>query len=293
MDSTSTPEERWNFTLNQNNGLNAFAAFANAHGKPMAVTEWGLWGKGTDQGGGGDNPYYIDRMADWFAANNVVYHSYFNVLGETDFRLETYPNSQARYKARFGPSSDVSPPTQPANLTSPSQTVNTVNLSWLPSTDNVGVTSYDVYRNNAKITTVATNNYSDTGLTAGTVYSYYVIARDAAGNASPSSNNISVATQSTPPPPATDIISPVVVIASPADNSTTGRGTRIKASATDNVAVTKMQVYIDGNLEATSASDSISYRWNSRKVAQGGHSITIKAYDEVGNVGQKNLTVFK
>lgn len=103
----ATPDVRWNNLLYQAGGLNDLKAFASAHGKLMSLPEWGLWPRGTQDGGGGDNSYYIDRVADWIAANRsqIAYHSYFNHLsggGDGDHRLSTYPNSQARFLARFG-----------------------------------------------------------------------------------------------------------------------------------------------------------------------------------------------
>ena len=100
-DSTSPPEQRWSFTLNQFNGLVAHRDFAQAHGKPLSFPEWGLYAGGDVNGGGGDNPYYIDRMADWFATNNVVYQSYFN--GDWGGGgLSSFPDGEAAYRARFG-----------------------------------------------------------------------------------------------------------------------------------------------------------------------------------------------
>ncbi len=55
-------------------------------------------------------------------------------------------------------------------------------LGWNASTDNVGVTGYDVYRNGTKVATVTTTSSSQTGLACGTSYTFGVVARDAAGN---------------------------------------------------------------------------------------------------------------
>jgi hypothetical protein len=76
-----------------------------------------------------------------------------------------------------------------------------VNVSWTASTDNVGVVAYDVYRTTgsitaAKVATVSTASYGDTGLAADTTYTYYVIARDSAGNASAKSATSSTKTDS-------------------------------------------------------------------------------------------------
>ncbi|MEI9912524.1 MAG: PQQ-dependent sugar dehydrogenase [Bacteroidota bacterium] len=69
-------------------------------------------------------------------------------------------------------------------------------LSWTASTDNIGVAGYDVYRNGTKINTALINatSYTVTGLTANTLYSFTVIAKDAAGNSSGSSTALAVTT---------------------------------------------------------------------------------------------------
>ncbi|WP_431167890.1 fibronectin type III domain-containing protein, partial [Tenacibaculum halocynthiae] len=74
----------------------------------------------------------------------------------------------------------------------------TLTLNWTASTDNVGVTGYDVFRGSTKIgsTTTATS-YNVTGLAANTAYSFTVKAKDAAGNVSSSSNTASVTTLGT------------------------------------------------------------------------------------------------
>lgn len=89
---------------------------------------------------------------------------------------------------------DTTPPSAPTNLTATSVTSSTVALSWTASTDNVGVTGYDVYRNSALVGTATSTTYTDTGLTASTHYSYSVVATDAAGNLSTASNTISATT---------------------------------------------------------------------------------------------------
>lgn len=91
----------------------------------------------------------------------------------------------------------------------------------------------------------------------------------------------------------TDSTPPVITITSPVNGSTIGSSAAIKATGSDNVAVTKMEVYIDGNLRATTTNGSINYTWNSRKAARGAHTITVKAYDAAGNVQQASLTVYK
>jgi chitodextrinase len=90
---------------------------------------------------------------------------------------------------------DTTAPTA-ATLSASGTTSTTTNLSWSGATDNVGVTGYDVYQNGVFKASVATTTYAVTGLTASTAYTFYVIAKDAAGNVSPASNNVSVTTSS-------------------------------------------------------------------------------------------------
>jgi chitodextrinase len=93
---------------------------------------------------------------------------------------------------------DTAAPSTPTNLTGTAASSSQINLSWTASTDNVGVTGYIIYRDTVKIATVTGTSYGDTGLTAGTSYSYYVVARDAASNISGRSNTVTVTTQTAP-----------------------------------------------------------------------------------------------
>lgn len=93
------------------------------------------------------------------------------------------------------PPVDTTAPTVPTGVNATPTSQTQINLTWAASTDNVGVTGYKVYRNGTQITTVTTTSYSDTGLTAGTTYSYTVAAFDAAGNVSALSASVSATTQ--------------------------------------------------------------------------------------------------
>ncbi|WP_281866278.1 endonuclease [Flavobacterium sp. GSB-24] len=103
-------------------------------------------------------------------------------------------------------STDTQAPTAPASLASTSKTATSITLAWNTSSDNVGVTGYDVYANSALKTTVTGLTATITGLTASTTYSIYVKAKDAAGNTSASSNTISVTTNSSGTGTATDLL---------------------------------------------------------------------------------------
>lgn len=92
------------------------------------------------------------------------------------------------------PVSDTTAPSVPTGLTSPSKSATTVSLSWIASTDNVGVTGYLVLRDGTQVGTPTSTSYTDSGLSSNTAYSYTVKARDAAGNTSAQSTALSVTT---------------------------------------------------------------------------------------------------
>jgi endonuclease I len=94
------------------------------------------------------------------------------------------------------PTPDTQAPTTPSSLAATTKTATSVSLSWTASTDNIGVTGYDVYMNSALKTTVSTLTATISGLTASTAYSFYIKAKDAAGNTSASSNTVSATTNS-------------------------------------------------------------------------------------------------
>ncbi|MGG8495850.1 GEVED domain-containing protein, partial [Tenacibaculum sp. TC6] len=95
-----------------------------------------------------------------------------------------------------GSQSDTQAPTAPSGLTASNVAQTSLTLSWTASTDNVGVTGYDVYQGSTKISTVTGTTSNVSGLTANTTYSFSVKAKDAAGNESGSSNVVSVTTLS-------------------------------------------------------------------------------------------------
>jgi chitodextrinase len=92
---------------------------------------------------------------------------------------------------------DTTPPSTPSGVAATAPSATEVDLSWTASTDNVGVAGYRIYRNGALVGSSTTNSYADTGVLPATSYSYFVVAYDAAGNSSATSNT---ATATTPPP---------------------------------------------------------------------------------------------
>jgi len=127
------------------------------------------------------------------------------------------------------PATDASPPAKPANLTATTASSSRVDLSWNASSDDVGVTGYEISRDGTVLTTVgATTTYADSSVSPSTAYSYTVRALDAAGNRSDPSDP---ATATTPGQPSTNTLAPtadaIVQEASPSTNTGTSTGLRV------------------------------------------------------------------
>ena len=103
-------------------------------------------------------------------------------------------NVPALWKPVSGGGGDTTAPSVPGNLRSTGATSSSISLAWNASTDNVGVTGYNVYRAGTLVTTVSGTTYTDTGRAASTSYTYTVRARDAAGNLSGTSNSVTAST---------------------------------------------------------------------------------------------------
>jgi chitinase len=97
-------------------------------------------------------------------------------------------------------------PSAPGTPTASGVTDTSVKLSWSAATDDKGVKNYDVLRDGAKVATVTTTSYTDTGLAKGTDYSYAVQARDTADQTGPASGSVKVRTTggTEEPPPTGD-----------------------------------------------------------------------------------------
>ncbi len=113
-------------------------------------------------------------------------------------------------------------------------------------------------------------------------------ATDEAGNTGDSST---VAVTVDNVPDQVDTTAPQVSITSPASGATVSKVAAIKATATDDVALKSMKLYLDGALVASGTESSISYSWNTRKSASGTHTIKAVAEDTSGNIATTSIEV--
>lgn len=99
-------------------------------------------------------------------------------------RVRQNPKINAIALLPTGAAADTTPPTVPGNVRASAVSSTSIGLTWSGSTDNVGVTAYDVKRNGTVVGSVAgtKTSFTDAGRTASTSYQYQIVARDAAGN---------------------------------------------------------------------------------------------------------------
>jgi Glycosyl hydrolase family 26 len=101
----ATTDSGWQTQLNGKQGLSYWLSFAEAHGKPLSVPEWG--NVSTSTYGGGDDPLYVQDMRSFFAANaaHLAFEANFqggsNSTGGMYLPTTTIPNSASAYQTGF------------------------------------------------------------------------------------------------------------------------------------------------------------------------------------------------
>ncbi len=137
-----------------------------------------------------DVAYYLiwkDGAAVKRASDNYVLKSYMSAgaFGST-FKVVAVDRTGNLSEALEVSVGDEVPPTKPGIPIIYTQGTTKLSFGWTPSTDNVAVYQYAVYRNDVLIDTLsyAFSNYTDTGLSEGTTYDYKIYALDRAGNQS-------------------------------------------------------------------------------------------------------------
>jgi len=155
--------------------------------------------------------------------------------------------------------------------------------------DNYGVSQVELYVNGALVSTDQTDAYSyawDSTQAGDGTATMMVRAIDEAGNRTDSQTiRVTVANVQ-------DTTAPTVKVTSPSEGaSVSTRSVSLSASASDDVAVSTLGLYVDGKLLCTGTT-STACSWNTRKVTAGtSHTITAIAADQAGNKGQHSVTV--
>ncbi len=155
------------------------------------------------------------------------------------------------------------------------------------ATDNAGVTNIEFYVDSQLVASTPSSPFSFSWNTTSVPNGSHTLmmkAYDGSPNVGQTSvmvnvgNVIKVVVVDTTPP--------VVSITSPANGTVVNpKSVKINVSATDNVGVTQVCLYIDGILQSTMSAAPYSYTWNTRRATSGTHILTGTAWDAAGNAG--------
>ena len=148
-------------------------------------------------GGNGFNTFQLAQPS-WSAYRQASYYGYLRVtVGPSSIQVNEIRADTGTVidSTTIAGQADTTQPSQPTNLTATAPSSTRVDLGWTASTDNVGVSGYDVYRDGTLLDSVgAVTTYTDGTVQPNTTYSYSVQARDAAGNVSLMSDPAQVTT---------------------------------------------------------------------------------------------------
>ncbi|MDX6353388.1 MAG: hypothetical protein QOF98_291, partial [Streptomyces sp.] len=196
-----------------------------------------------------------------------------------------WPAGQISEFEAYGPSTgDVTAPSAPTNLAYTQPASGQIKLTWSASTDNTAVTGYDIYANGTLRTSVAGNvlTYTDSQPDTATV-TYYVRAKDAAGNQSANSNSVTRTGSST------DTQAPTAPGSLAYTQPASGQIKLTWTAASDNVAVTGYEVFANNVQVGTTTSTVLTYTDSQSDTAT--VSYYVRAKDAAGNESANSNTV--
>jgi len=176
-------------------------------------------------------------------------------------------------------SSDVEVPSVPTNLVANNITTFSLNLSWSAATDNVAVTSYDIFVNGNLYTNTAQTSKTITGLNSNTNYSISVLAKDIANNKSGQSNVVLIKTLE-------DTEAPSIPTNISFSNQTTTSFVVSWNASTDNTAVTSYDIFVDTVLIGSTSETSFTV---SNLTASTSYDIQIRAKDAKNNISELSI----
>jgi len=159
--------------------------------------------------------------------------------------------------------------------------------------DNVSVDAVSFYANGKLVGTDDTAPYQfswDTAAVADGSVSLTATATDAAGNEG-ASTAVTVTVQNQAAKVVADQAPPTVTISNPSNAAKVSGIVPVAVAANDDVAVAKVQLYIDGKLVSSTSNKTLSYNWNTKKVAAGSHTIKAVATDTASKTSEMAITV--
>lgn len=178
----------------------------------------------------------------------------------------------------FTPAPDSTAPTVSITSPTPGAAVSGTVAVTISASDAVGVARVSLYVDGTLLASATTAPYTfswDTRNVASGAHRLTAQAADAAGNVGTSASDVVVASTADTTAPSVAITSTLVI----------GRKLYSSVSATDNVGVVKVNLYLDGALAATSTAAPYRFNVNWSKLGAGTHTLQAKAFDAAGNAG--------
>jgi subtilisin family serine protease len=162
-------------------------------------------------------------------------------------------------------------------------------LIGVNASDNVGVSCVSLYADGALVGSDTSAPYAfswnTSSLAAGSQHTLRAVATDQAGNSTSVSITVTVS--------AGDPTAPQVWFIDPVNGARVGGNQSVSIGATDNVAVTSVEFYIDNQLFTTWSSGPYTVRWKTNTARKGNHTLRAVAYDAAGNSSSTSIVVVK
>ncbi|MEN9434553.1 MAG: hypothetical protein RLZZ422_2142 [Pseudomonadota bacterium] len=192
-----------------------------------------------------------------------------------------WPNGRESRKALLSVTiPDTQAPIPPKQITVQTIAPTSVTLVWTGATDNIGIKSYQVWRDGVQIAETSDAGFVDSTLQSTGKYLYTIKALDAAGNISVASTSLSVTTK--------DGISPTIPTGLKAQVLTPTQIALTWDAATDNVGVTHYRILRNNLQIATSTQPQYT---DTKAVENTQYSYQIRAADAAGNVSAPSIAV--
>lgn len=178
---------------------------------------------------------------------------------------------------------DNAAPSVPANLRTTGLGSSQATLAWDPASDNLAVGGYNVFKDGVQIATTASTSYAASGLAPGTTYNFAVSAFDTAGNQSPQTAPLPVTTLPDNPPQ--------ITITSPAAGSTVRATIPVNTTASDDVGITQVELWVDGQLVIADTATPYEFTLDTTTLTNDVHVIKTKAFDTIGQTAEASVSV--
>ena len=274
--------------------------FALAHGKKVALPEWGVAIR-PDGHGGGDNPYYIEKMHEFIhdPANQVAFHGYWGIsAADIDSRLTDpvqgdypsgatrFPQSAARFKELFGAPAANAAPTVSFTAPAADQTVSGTVPYAANATDDAGVARVDFFVDGTLLVSDGAAPYGgslDTTKLANGTRTLRAVAFDAAGASTATTRSINVQNVTAPTG---------VAFLAPADRATlSGAFSDSVACELTGTGISQVVFFLDGTQLNTETWAPWNCSIDTRRFRNGWHTLKAVAYGSGGASSTVTRTV--